>query len=539
MSLERIHDADLRAVQDARDCVGRASRAQQIYRDFDQARVDRVCEAVVRAARSQSARLARVAVEETGYGDVESKTRKNLFASVDVWESIRELQTVGTLHHDVERGVAEIAEPYGVVLAVVPVTNPTSTALFKILIALKTRNALVVSPHPRAKRCISAVCEIARAAVAAAGAPPDVVTCLQDPTLESTQAAMRAKKTALILATGGPGLVEAAYSSGKPALGVGPGNTPAYIDRSADPDLAAEAVVQSQLFDLSTICASEQALVVDRPIFPAFRRALLARGVHFCDEREAVLLRRTIAPGGTLDPSVVGQCAAQLATRSGFEVPPETSVLVAEESGVGREFPLSIEKLAPVLALYHVHGWREGCERCMELLDLGGRGHTIAVHAGDDAVVWAFAREKPAHRILVNTPASQGAVGYSTHLRPSMTLGCGAFGGNIAADNISAEHLLLVKRVAWGKPGFVEQEADRRRSGGRSSGESSSPHSRPRTTVPAEMESRGDGGAETDVGASTVPRPVFRAWPAPPYRGGTERDRGSERATSAETRSEG
>jgi len=493
-----LADADLLSIQEARDATRRSAAAQKTWQRADQALVDRVCEAVVAAMRTHAERLGRLACDESGFGDPRSKARKNLFSSVDVWESIRTLPTVGVIRRDEERRVYEIAEPYGVVLGIVPVTNPTSTAIFKILIALKTRNSILLSPHPRAVRCIGETARIAAEAATRAGAPRDVVLCLERPTLQGTEAAMRARETALILATGGPGLVKAAYSSGKPAIGVGPGNAPAYIERTADVAQAVEAIVQSQVFDNGTLCCSEQSVVVDAPIRDAVVAAFLERDAHFCSGPERGKLAAVVATGRALNPAIVGLYPWQIARMAGFEVPRSTTVLLAEEDGVGWDHPLSIEKLAPILAFYTVKDWKEGCERCIEILDFGGAGHTLTIHSRDDEVIWRFALEKPTHRILVNTPASHGAVGLSTWLKPSMTLGCGAFGGNITSDNITAEHLLLVKRLAWGKPGFVDAEAGRRRER-----ELAAAPAPPRQAPPS---FHGSAGA-------------FKAWPMPPRRG--------------------
>jgi acetaldehyde dehydrogenase (acetylating) len=491
-------DADLQSIQEARDAMRRSAVAQAEWKRADQGKVDRVCEAIVAAMRTHAARLGRLACDESGFGDPASKARKNLFASADVWESIRELKTVGVIRRDDEKRVYEIAEPYGVVLAIVPVTNPTSTAIFKILIALKTRNSIVLSPHPRAVRCIADTARVALEAAVRAGAPKDVILCLTRSTLEGTDAAMKAHETALILATGGPGLVRAAYSSGKPAIGVGPGNAPVYIEKTADVAQAVEAIVQSQVFDNGTLCCSEQAVVVDAPIRDAVVAGFKALAAHFCSPDEKRKLGALVAKGRALNPAIVGLYPWQIAEMAGFAVPRATTVLLAEEDGVGWDHPLSIEKLAPILAFYTVKDWRDGCERCIEILEFGGAGHTLTIHSRDDEIIWKFALEKPTHRILVNTPASHGAVGLSTWLAPSMTLGCGAFGGNITSDNITAEHLMLVKRLAWGKPGFVEEESKRRQ--------------------------------EREVAGSALPkRPAppsfhgsaaaFKAWPMPPRKG--------------------
>lgn len=495
-----LADADLLSLQEARDFVRRSAVAQRTWHRAGQEQVDRVCAAIADATRQRAEALGRLACEESGFGDPPSKTRKNLFCSVNVWESIRELKTCGVIRRDEEKRLYEIAEPYGVVVGIVPVTNPTSTAIFKILIALKTRNSIVLSPHPRAVRCIGEVARIAAEAATRAGAPRDLVLCLSKPTLAGTEEAMKHRETALILATGGPGLVKAAYSSGKPAIGVGPGNAPAFVERTADIELAAEAIVQSQVFDNGTLCCSEQALVVDAPVKAALVAAMKARDAWFCSAEETAKLGRLVVKGRALNPAIVGLYPRLIAEMAGFAVPRDTTVLVAEQQGVGWDHPVSIEKLAPILAMYTVNGWKEGCERCIEILDFGGRGHTLTIHSKDEKIIWEFAFEKPTHRILVNTPASHGAVGLSTWLKPSMTLGCGAFGGNITSDNISAEHLMLVKRLAFGKPGFVEEESRRRRSRGNEAG------AIPLPKRPAPPSFHGSAGA-------------FKAWPTPPRKG--------------------
>jgi acetaldehyde dehydrogenase (acetylating) len=493
-----LADSDLLSLQEARDLIRRSAVAQQVWRRADQAEVDRVCEAIVAAARMKAESLGRLACEESGFGDPPSKTRKNLFATVNVWESIRDLKTCGVTKRDDEKRLYEIAEPYGVVLGIVPVTNPTSTALFKILIALKTRNSIVLSPHPRAVRCIGECARLAAEAAVRAGAPKDLVLCMARPTLAGTEEAMKQRDTALILATGGPGLVRAAYSSGKPAIGVGPGNAPAYVEKSAEIEQAAEAIVQSQVFDNGTLCCSEQALVVDASVKQALIAAMKARDAWFCSADEAKKLGALVVKGRALNPAIVGLYPWQIAEMAGFAVPKKTTVLVGEETGVGFDHPLSVEKLAPVLALYTVKDWKEGCQRCIDILDFGGRGHTLTIHSKDEKIIWEFALEKPTHRILVNTPASHGAVGLSTWLRPSLTLGCGAFGGNITSDNISAEHLMLVKRLAFGRPGFIDEEAKRRKS--------REVAATPLATRPAPPSFHGSAGA-------------FRAWPTPPRKG--------------------
>jgi acetaldehyde dehydrogenase (acetylating) len=451
-------DPDLRALQEVRDLVARAKAACEAIHGYDQARTDALCAAMARAAASAAADLGRLAVEETGIGRVHYKVLKNLFGAEGTWASIRNEKTVGIVSRDEKNGVIEVATAAGVIAGIIPTTNPTSTAIFKALIAVKGRNAIVISPHPRARRCIAETVEVMRRAIERSGGPPDLVLCLSNPTIESTGALMKHRDVALVLATGGSGLVHAAYSSGKPAYGVGPGNVPVYVDRSADVAWAASAITSSQSFDNGTLCCSEQGVVLDRPIADAFLSEMRKRGAHLADERETERLARLCNVRGGMNPDVVGLDAWRIAEKAGFSVPKHTTVLLAPQGGVGKDWPLSIEILAPLLSVHAVDGWREGCRTCIAMLEFGGLGHTLAVYAKDQAVLDAFFLEKPANRILVNGPASQGAVGYSTNLVPSMSLGCGPQAGNISSDNISARHLVNIKRVAYLKRDWADLE---------------------------------------------------------------------------------
>jgi len=412
--------------------------------------VDRVVEAVSREALAHAEELARLAVQETGFGRVEDKITKNTFAAREIFEDIRNLKTVGVVAEDPAQQVYEIAVPMGVVAGIIPSTNPTSTTIFKALISLKGRNAVVFSPHPAAKDCIAKTADILHAAAVLAGAPEGVVGCLRNPTQEATEELMRHRLTAVILATGGHGLVKAAYSSGKPAFGVGPGNVPAFIERTAQAAAAVELVLAGKCFDNGTVCASEQAVIVDRPLLEAVRTEFAARGAHFCSPAEKRLLDAAVVQGGRINPRIVGRDAAVIAELAGFKVPAETPCLVAELAAVGPQEPLSMEKLSPVLAFYVVDGWREGCERCIELLTFGGMGHSMVIHSQDQDVIMKFALEKPAFRILANTSGTHGAIGYATGLTPSFTLGCGTWGNNITTDNVTARHLINIKRLAFG-----------------------------------------------------------------------------------------
>jgi acetaldehyde dehydrogenase (acetylating) len=445
-------DADLRSIQEARALAARAREAQRTLAGFSQEQVDRVVDAMAAAARPEAERLARLAHEETGFGNVADKTRKNLFSAVDVHAYIRPLRTVGILREDTVARVVEIAEPMGVVAAVIPSTNPTSTAIYKALVSVKARNAIVMSPHPSARRCIQETAQVMRQAAVGAGLPADALSCLTEVSLEGTQELMRSRDTGVILATGGIGLVRAAYSSGRPAYGVGPGNVPVYIHSSADVKKAVRDVITGKTFDYGTLCSSEQSIVCDEAIRDQVVAEVKANGGYFLAEAEAAAVARVVVTSQRLaNPEIVGKPAPYIADKAGIKVSPETRVLVAPLAGVGRDHPLSIEKLSPVLAFYVVKDWREGAERCLQLLRYGGTGHTMGIHSRDDAVVREIALREPVYRVIANTQTSMGATGYTTGLAPSMSLGCGAYAGNITSDNITPLHLINIKRLAYEK----------------------------------------------------------------------------------------
>jgi len=349
-----------------------------------------------------------------------------------------------------DKKVIEIAEPFGVVAAIVPSTNPTSTAIYKILISIKARCPIVISPHPAAARCITRVAEIMNGAARSAGAPEGAINWMTTVTLEGTQELMKARETAVILATGGMGLVRAAYSAGKPAYGVGPGNAPAYIESSADVPKAVRDIVTGKTFDNGLLCSSENSVVCDAPLVEEVKRQFAANGAHFMSAAEIDSVSRVlVTPQRLPNPKLVGRPATYIAQQAGISVPSPTRVLIAELAGVGRDYPLSIEKLCPVLSFYVVKDWRDGCERCKEILRYGGMGHTMSIHSRNDDVILQFGLRKPAYRIVVNTPTTHGSIGLTTGLDPSMTLGCGGYGGNITSDNISPRHLLNTKRLAY------------------------------------------------------------------------------------------
>ncbi|OAH57720.1 MULTISPECIES: acetaldehyde dehydrogenase (acetylating) [Bacillaceae] len=444
-------DSDLLAIQEMRTAVKAAKDAQQKYMSYSQEQVDRIVKAVADAAYEKSAELGRMAVEETGMGVAEHKKIKNEVGSKAVYESIKDLKTVGIIKEDKANKVAEIAAPFGVIAAIIPTTNPTSTAFFKTLISLKTRNAVVVSPHPYAVKCTAESLKVCEEAAVAAGAPNGLVQCLTMSSMEATQKLMTHPDVNLILATGGGALVRAAYSSGKPAYGVGPGNVPVYIERTAKIEKAVENIVNSKSFDYGTICATEQAIVVDHNVKEMVLRELKKNGAYILDLEEKKKMEKAISPvPGKVNPKIVGKSPQTIAKLAGITIPDGIRIIVGEETEVGKHIPFSMEKLSPVFAMYTASNRTHAKELCLSLLSLGGRGHSLSLHTENDEVAREFAVDMPVSRILVNTMSSVGAVGGTTGLLPSMTLGCGTFGGNITSDNVSAKHLMNIKRMAYG-----------------------------------------------------------------------------------------
>lgn len=461
-------DHDLQSIQEMRDAVKQAKEAQLKYLSYTQEQVDEIVKRVAHAAYAKSLELAQMAVEETGMGIVEHKKIKNEVGSMAVYESIIDEKTVGIIHEDRINKVTEVAYPYGVVAGIIPTTNPTSTAIFKTLISLKTRNAIVVSPHPRAVKCTVEALRICEQAAIEAGAPEGLIGWISKPSMAATTELMKHRDVNLILATGGGALVRAAYSSGKPAYGVGPGNVPCYIEKSANIAKSVSMIMDSKSFDNGTICATEQSLVVDRNILQVVVRELKNNGAYMLNAEEKAKLEKVISPApGKLNPDIVGQSAIKIADMAGITVPVETRVLIAEESRVGKDVPFSIEKLSPIFALYTANSFEEAKDYCLKLLNLGGRGHSLALHTNEEKVAKDFAHEMPVSRIMVNTLSSIGAVGATTGLKPSLTLGCGSFGGNITSDNVSARHLINIKRMAYGireasipKPSAVKEQGN-------------------------------------------------------------------------------
>jgi len=443
-------DADLYSIQEVRTYLAQAKEAQAKLASYSQEQIDAIVAAMSKAGVEAADRLAALAVEETGFGNIPDKRMKNLFASQDVYAWIKDQKTVGIVGKDEENKVWEVAQPFGVVAGIVPSTNPTSTVIFKSMIALKARNAIVFSPHPSAAKCTLEAAQLMAKAAVQAGAPEGLIHCVTKPTLPATNELMKHKLTNVILATGGSPMVRAAYSSGKPAYGVGPGNVPVYIHHSADLTTAAKRIVQSKTFDYGTICASEQALVIEEAIKHQMIAALKREGAYFLDDHEKERVAAIVMVNGSLNAKIVGRSPHVIAQMAGISIPADARVLIAEESSVGKAYPMSVEKLAPILALYTVQDATEAFARCRELLEHGGLGHTAGIHAQDESIIASYGQAMPASRIPVNTGTTFGGIGATTGIQPSFTLGCGSFGGNITSDNIGPKHLFNIKRIAFG-----------------------------------------------------------------------------------------
>jgi len=441
-------DKDTQSVEQARDLAERAFEAQKVLATFSQEKIDDLVGAMARAAQAESYRLGEMAHLETGYGVAADKATKNRFSAETIYNFIKPMRTVGVIRQT--ETIVEVASPRGVVAAIIPSTNPTSTAIFKILISIKARDTVVLSPHPSAANCIAETARVMRAAGEAAGLPPGAVGCMSIATIAGTQELMKHKRTALILATGGIGLVRAAYSSGKPAFGVGPGNVPAMIERSANIAKAVKDILTGKCFDNGTICSSEQAVVVERAVDSGVRERFAAEGAYFVNKEQQDALARVVATApNTLNSKIVGKSPRVIADMAGFSIPEGTRAILCEPGGVGRDFPLSMEKLSPILAYYVVENLEEGCERAAQVLRYGGMGHTASVHTGSRDAAREYGIRMPVSRVIVNSPSTHGAIGFTTDLEPSMTLGCGSWGGNVTSDNISPRHLIDVKRIAF------------------------------------------------------------------------------------------
>ena len=443
-------DKDLKARQEARALARRAQQAQLQLRQFSQERIDAIVEAVAGAFYDASVELAELAVRETGFGNAEDKTTKNRFASRRVANAVKEMKTVGVLRAHPKEKLWEVAVPKGVICAIVPSTNPTSTVCYKTIIALKAGNTIVFSPHPKALGCTLKAVQVVAEAARKAGAPEGCIGCLSIPAMAGCQELMTAPEVRLILATGGPGMVRAAYSSGKPAIGVGAGNGPAYIHRSADVSLALKRILCSKCFDNGTVCASEQSIIVEQAMEAQVLAQAQRMGFHLMDDEQARRLADLLFLGSGLNPKVVGKTAVELAKMAGFTVPCGTKVLMAREKQAGTDHPYSREKLCPVLAFFVEPNEDAVLQRVIEVLTFEGGGHTFCMHCEDQAVVKKFALQVPVSRFIVNAPAALGGIGACTGLFPALTLGCGAVGGSSSSNNISPMDLLDVRQVAWG-----------------------------------------------------------------------------------------
>lgn len=445
-----LADADLISIQEVRTKVEKAYAAFQHYRTFSQERVDAIVDAMAAAARAHAQRLAELAVEETGYGNAKDKLAKNLLCADLLPRRIRGMKTVGVLREIPEQKIVEFGVPVGVVAAILPTTNPTSTAIYKTIVSLKAGNSIVISPHPRAARCTCDTADVLYQAALSAGAPPDIIQCVNTATMEGTNALMKHPRTGVILATGGSGMVRAAYSSGKPAYGVGPGNVPVLLDDSHDVKECVAKVVIGKSFDYGTVCSSEQTLVASKTRRDAVLAALRDQRAYLCNADQAkALAKLLITPKWGINPECVGQAPTKIARMAGFEVPAETTIIAVEIGGVGKEHPLSMEKLSPVLSLLFLEGWEEQVRACQAILKFGGLGHTCGIYSTNDARTREYGLRMPAFRVLVNTPTPQGSTGITTGVQPSMTLGCGAMAGNITSDNVGPQHLINVKRLAY------------------------------------------------------------------------------------------
>ena len=443
-------DKDLAARQEARTLCRVAQQAQRKLSEFPQEKLDKIVEAVARAFSASAMELAEMAVSETGFGNAEDKITKNRFASERVYDRIRSMRCVGVLKENPQEKLWEVGVPVGVIAAIVPSTNPTSTVCYKTLIALKAGNSIVFSPHPKAVGCTLLAAKIVAAAAEQAGAPIGSVSCLSFASMAGCQELMAAPEVKLILATGGPGMVKAAYSSGKPAIGVGAGNGPVYIHHTADVRKALECILRSKTFDNGTVCASEQSIIVEKPMEQTVKETARNMGFYFMNSEEAGRLAKLLfRPTGALNPEIVGKNAVKLAQMANIPAPADTKILVAREEQAGPNYPYSMEKLCPVLAFYVMENEDAVLAKVVEVLEHEGAGHTFAMHAEDRNVVEKFAKTVPVSRFLVNTPAALGGIGAATNLFPALTLGCGAVGGSSSSNNISPMDLINIRTVAW------------------------------------------------------------------------------------------
>lgn len=447
-----LTDKDLLSVQEVRNLIKHAKEAQSKLAKMSQEEINKIVKAIADAGCDNAEKLAKMANEETGFGKWQDKVIKNIFASRTVYDSIKDLKTVGVIREDEKLQIMDIAVPMGVIAGIVPSTNPTSTVIYKTLISLKGANSIVFSPHPSAKKCILETVRVISEAAERAGCPKGAIGCISIPTLDATNELMRHDDTAMILATGGGAMVKAAYSSGNPALGVGAGNGPGFIDKSANIKLAVKRILDSKTFDNGTICASEQSIVVEKSIESIVVEELKAQGAYFLDDEESKKLEKFIMrPNGTMNPQIVGRTVEYISNLANLtKVPKDAKVLIARETRIGLDVPYSREKLGPILAFYTADNLDEALRMCKEILLNEGAGHSFMIHAEDKNVVKRFALEMPVSRIPVNSPGALGGIGATVNLAPALTLGCGSIGGSATSDNVGPLNLINTKRVAYG-----------------------------------------------------------------------------------------
>ncbi len=439
-------------IEELETLINKVKKAQQIFADFPQEKIDEIFQKASLKASSQRIPLAKDAVEETGMGIVEDKVVKNHFASEYIYNKYKDIKTCGVLEEDESLGIVKLAEPIGLIAGVVPTTNPTSTAIFKALIALKTRNGIIFSPHPRAKNCTIKAAKIVLDEAVKAGAPKDIIGWIDEPTVELSGHLMKHPQIDIILATGGPGMVKAAYCSGKPALGVGPGNTPVVIDETADIQMAVSSILMSKTFDNGVVCASEQSVIVVEEKYDEVKKEFADRGAYILDSKEKEKIGKTVIQNGAINPKIVGQSAYKIAEIAGIKVPEDTKVLIGEAKEIGENEEFAFEKLSPVLGLYSAKDFEDGVQKASDLINFGGKGHTSVVYTDNrnESRIKYFGDNLNTVRVLVNMPASQGAIGdvYNFGLEPSLTLGCGSWGGNSTSENVGIKHLINIKTIA-------------------------------------------------------------------------------------------
>ncbi|MGL4986122.1 MAG: acetaldehyde dehydrogenase (acetylating) [Treponemataceae bacterium] len=444
-----LQDKDLLSLQNVRDLVTLAQKAQKKYATCEQSQMDALVQAISVKLSEHAQELAKMAVEDTGFGRVEDKIIKNLFASITVYEHMKNQKLVGIIDEDPVKKVISVGVPVGVIAALIPSTNPTSTTIYKALISLKSGNAVIFSPHPSALRCILRTVELIQTVITKEGFSADLVSCLSIPTIQATSELM--KKTQLILATGGPDMVRSAYSSGTPALGVGPGNVPAFIERTADISHAVKCIIDSKTFDNGTICASEQMIITEECIASQVEQEFKKHGGYFLNQEEQAKFEAIIlGPTRKLNPKIVGKTALDLAKMAGVSVPANTQIIIGRTLGVGKDHPFSVEKLSPLLGYYVEKNWQDACSRSIEILEFEGIGHSLVIHTTNESIIKEFALKIPVSRLLINTPSALGGIGATTSIAPSLTLGCGAVGGSAISANVEAKHLINVRKASYG-----------------------------------------------------------------------------------------